>query len=81
MNVFPVDKSTQANCDYPGDWDRENKRVKEMGGTIIPMTRVFPVDKFFSVNTVSFLKLENDVIVELDEYWADDGEASFGDKK
>ncbi|MER0123152.1 nuclear transport factor 2 family protein [Streptococcus sp. ZJ93] len=71
---FSVAEYLRANCDYPGDWDGEIEHIEEVGDTIIIVTRVFPVDKSFSVHAVSFMKTQDDVIVELDEYWADDGE-------
>ncbi|MBF0775195.1 hypothetical protein BVE84_01460 [Streptococcus azizii] len=71
---FSVDDYIRANCDYPGDWDGEIERMEEMGDTIILVTRIFPVDKSFSVHAVSFLKIQEKLIVELDEYWADNGD-------
>ncbi|MGT2950562.1 hypothetical protein BU202_03670 [Streptococcus cuniculi] len=71
---FSVDEYLRANCDYPGDWDGEIERIEEAGDTTIVVLRVFPVDKSFSVHAVSFIKTQEDLIVALDEYWADDGD-------
>ena len=37
--------------------------------------RVFPKNRSASFHTVSFLRLKEGRIAEMDEYWADDGEA------
>ena len=40
------------------------------------MCQLFPKYKSVSFHMVSFIRVENDLIVEMDEYWADDGLAS-----
>lgn len=72
---FAVSEYIRANCDYPGEWDGEIERVVENGDIIILADRVFPMDKSASFHVVSFIKLRNDRICEMDEYWADDGDA------
>ena len=42
---------------------------------IITATRVYPKDRSASFHVTSFIKLKDDKIVAMDEYWADDGEA------
>jgi len=73
--LFTVEEYIRANCEYPGDWDGEIERTEETGDTVITATKVYPVDKSCSFHVVSFLRLINGVIVEMDEYWGDDGVA------
>lgn len=42
---------------------------------MITVTKVNPVDKACLFHVVSFLKFANGLIVEMDEYWEDDGVA------
>lgn len=72
---FNVAEYIKANCDYPGEWDGEIERIEECGETIVLAGHVFPKDKSASYHVVSFITLRNDRISELDEYWADDGDA------
>lgn len=73
--LFSVEEYIRANCEYPGDWDGEIERIEEIGNTIIAVIRVFPADKSMSYHVVSFIKIKNDMIIEMDEYWSDDGSA------
>ena len=72
---FTVEEYVRINCDYPNDWNGEIERVEETGNTVILAGRVYPVDRSMSFHVVSFLRIENEKITEMDEYWADDGEA------
>ena len=72
---FSVPEFIRANCDYPGDWDGSIEREERHGDEIITVVRVFPKDRSASFHVVSFMKLMDDRIASLDEYWADDGEA------
>lgn len=72
---FTVSEYIRANCDYPGEWDGKMERIEQSGDSVILAGRVFLSDQSASFHVVSFLKLRNDKICELDEYWADDGEA------
>ena len=73
--LFTVQEYIRANCEYPGQWDGEIERMEETNDTIITAVKVYPVDKSCSFHVVSFLKLANGLITEMDEYWGDDGVA------
>ena len=76
---FTVSEFIRANCEYGGcsapvgGWDGQVERVETAGDTIIAVTHVYPKDRSASFHVTSFAKVENDRIVALDEYWADDG--------
>ena len=72
---FTVGEYIRANCDYPGSWLGEIERFEETGNTVILAGRVFPADRSSSFHVVSFIRLTGGKIREMDEYWADDGEA------
>ena len=72
---FTVEEFIRANCDYPGDWDGEVEKIVTADDIIITATRVYPKDRSASFHVMSFIKLKDDKIVAMDEYWADDGEA------
>ena len=71
---FTIAEYVRANCEYPGSWTGEIERVEECGDTVILAGRVSPADKSASFHVVSFLRLRDGKIAEMDEYWADDGE-------
>ena len=72
---FSVSEFVQANCDYPGEWDGKIERVNTHGNEVITVVKVFPKERSASFHVVSFMELRDDKIIELDEYWADDGDA------
>ena len=71
---FTVDRYISVNCDYPGNWEGEIERIEERDPAIILAGRVYPPDRSVSFHVVSFIRLENGLITEMDEYWAEDGE-------
>ena len=72
---FTVAEFVRANCDYPGDWDGDVERMCEIPEGIVTVMKVYPKDQSASFHVTSFLTLQNDKIVQMDEYWADDGPA------
>ena len=72
---FTVDEFIIANCEHPGDWDGTIERVEEIGNLYITVTKVYPKDKSVYFHAVSFIRIEDDKIMSMDEYWTDDGSA------
>lgn len=72
---FTVDEFIRANCEYPGQWDGIVERIEQTGNLMITATRVFTKDNELSFHAVSFIRIEDDKIVSIDEYWGDDGMA------
>lgn len=72
---FSVDEFLRANCDYPGSWDGEIERTDCLADTIITVTHVWSRAEDLSFHVTSFIRLENDLIVFIDEYWGDDAPA------
>ena len=72
---FTVSEYIQANCDYPGKWRGEIERIEEFDSKIIIVGRVQSDDAAISCHVTSFIRLQEDKIIDMDEYWADDGEA------
>ena len=72
---FTVDEYIQANCTYPGAWDGVIERIDPIESGYVVALKVYPPDQSAFYHVVSFIRLADDRIVSLDEYWADDGEA------
>lgn len=70
---FTVDQFIRANCEYPDSWDGEVERIEEIGDVIITATHVYAKNKPLSFHVVSFIKVTDDKISSIDEYWGDDG--------
>lgn len=65
----------RANCDYPGEWRGEIEREYRIGDTVIAAVRVWSATApSLSFHCCSFIQLEDEMIVQIDEYWGDDGE-------
>lgn len=72
---FNVDEFIIANCEYPGSWDGEVERVEKMGDLFVTATHVYALNREISFHVTSFIRVKDDKIVAVDEYWADDGTA------
>lgn len=51
------------------------ERTEEMGNLLVTVANVYPKDKSVSFHVTSFIRIVNDKIISLDEYWADDSDA------
>ena len=69
---FTLNEFIQANCEYPGKWDGKIERIERIDQVIITVTHVFSTELSFHVT--SFIKVKDDKIECIDEYWGDDGE-------
>ena len=72
--LFTVSEYVKANCEYPGEWEGKIERIEKVENMIITAVKVYAVNKCSSFHVVSFIKTENNLITEMDEYWADDTE-------
>lgn len=70
---FTVDEFIRANCEYPGKWDGEIERIEEVKDLMITVCHVYSADKKFSFHVTSFIKIQDEKIASIDEYWSDDG--------
>ena len=70
---FTVEEFICANCEYPNKWDGKVERVEILDDLIITVTHVFSIDAPLSFHVTSFIKIKNDKIISIDEYWGDDG--------
>lgn len=70
---FTLEEYLRANCEYPSQWQGEFERTEDLGSRIITAAHVWTKDESISFHVTSFLELEDDKIIRLDEYWGDDG--------
>ena len=70
--IFSVEEYIKANCEYPGDWIGKIERIEKTDNSIILVCKKKKKNKSTSFHVVSFIRVENDLIVEMDEYWSDD---------
>ena len=66
---FRMEGFIHANCDYPGQFAGELLRTDRLEGTLICLVRVHYLSQGCSFHAVSYLRLQDDRIVEIDEYW------------
>ena len=74
--MYTVEEYIKANYEYPGDWDGKIERIDKTNNIIILVCQLFPKYKSVSFHVISFIRVEKDLIVEMDEYLADDVLAS-----
>lgn len=72
---FTVEEFIKANCEYPGEWDGVIERIENAGDIVITATHVYPKDKSLLFHVISFIRIKQDKIISVDEYWSDDGDA------
>lgn len=72
--AFTVDEFIRANCEYPGNWDGEIERLEMIDDLIITVVHVWSAEGA-SFHVTSFIKVNQDKIASIDEYWGDDGAA------
>ena len=72
---FTVEEFIQDNCAYPGDWEGSINRIENIGSLIVTVTQAYTRDRSISFHVVSFFQMENSLIMAIDEYWGDDGDA------
>lgn len=71
---FTVDEFINVNCVYPGTWHGVIERIVEKDDLIITVVRVFSTDEKKSFHVTSFIKVKDEKIILIDEYWSDDGD-------
>ncbi len=70
---FTVEEFIRANCEYPGSWDGEIERIEKLPNLIITVVHVYSRDEKISCHVTSFMRIIDDKISSIDEYWGDDG--------
>ncbi len=73
--AFNVEAYIVANCEYPNTWEGCIERIERIDNLVITVVKVGTVDKTMAFHATSFIRFEGNKIVEMDEYWGDDGEA------
>lgn len=71
--LFNVEEYLIANCEYPGNWMGEIQRIEVLDDLIITVARVHDLQDGISVHATSFIRFHDGKIIEMDEYWGDDG--------
>lgn len=72
---FCTEEFLRANCEYPGSWDGEVERVETSNDLFITVTCVYSKENDLSFHVTSFIRVEGEKIISIDEYWSDDGPA------
>jgi len=70
---FTVAEYIQANCEYPGSWGGEVKRVEIVGNGMAVVSKIFSDE--LTVLVTAFITLADGKITKLDEYYAGCSEA------
>lgn len=70
---FNVDEFIIANCEYPGSWNGNVERVEKINDIFVTATHVYSQNQELSFHVTSFIKVVDNKIAAMDEYWADDG--------
>ena len=70
---FTVDEFIEINCEYPGSWNGVIERIEKIGRIQIIVVQVFDREQNLFFNVTSFMEIEEDKIISIDEYWGEDG--------
>jgi hypothetical protein len=63
----------QANKDYPGRWYVDVEEIMELKDLVISVVRVFSQEINQSFYATSFFKMHQEKIIEIKEYWGENG--------
>lgn len=69
---FNKENFIEANSKYPGRWNISIERFESFNDLVITVVNV--VGKDISFYATSFFKLEEGLIVKIDEYWGENSE-------
>lgn len=72
---FTVDEFIEVNCLYPGTWSGKIEKVFELDNTLLSVVHIKSMENENSFYVTSFMRLKNDKIELLEEYWGENGEA------
>lgn len=72
---FTAAEFIRANCEYPGQWAGEIQRTEPIPGGVAAAVHVYMADGSASFHVVSFARISEGKIHQLDEYWGDDSPA------
>lgn len=72
--VFTLEKYLKVNCNYPNEWDYILERIEIVEDLIITVAKVFGVNVKEEHRVVSFIKIYDNKIISLEEYWGIIGE-------
>ena len=85
INIHNINKEItleeyiNLNCDHKEELDGEIVRHVEMNGLSVVVTKINTSDDNLSYNVVSFMKIKDDKIISIDEYWAENGRMPMWD--
>lgn len=66
---FTLEEYLQVNSEYPDEWIGEIKRIEEKNDLIIFVGEVKPKDNSFCCYCTSFVKIKDNKILSLKEFW------------
>lgn len=69
--VFDVKKFISINCNYPDKWDFEIERIELIENLYICVVKIFNISKTIEHYVVSFIKVKDEKIISIDEYWGE----------
>ncbi len=70
---FTAEEYIRANCEYPGSWLGQVERLEQAGDLSIAVTHIWAPEGSPSFRSISFIRVQDDRIIALDEYWSEDG--------
>ena len=70
---FTLDEYIKVNCEYPDELESKIEKYEKIGNLVILVALISSKTKNISFYVTSFLKILDDKIIELDEYWGDNG--------
>lgn len=70
---FNLEEYIKVNCSYPGNWLGDVKEIIETSQGFVIIVQISSEDQKVKVHQISNIKVKNDKIVSLDEYYSEDG--------
>ncbi len=70
---FTLEEYLNVNCSYPGNWLGEIKTIMPTNEGCVAVVQIYSEDKKIKIHQISIVKIKDNKITELDEYYSEDG--------
>ncbi len=70
---FTLEEYLQVNCSYPGNWLGKVDTIIPTSEGCVAIVKISSEDEKVKVHQISVIKIKDEQIIKLDEYYSEDG--------
>ncbi len=72
---FNLEEYLKVNCTYPGKWVGDVKTILPVSEGYVVVIQISSEDRSIQMHQISIVKIRDEKIISLDEYYSEDGMA------